>query len=235
MSSTLAAHLTAAAIEAVVAQCSAGYSVNPTTMRAVVQHESGGHPWAVGNNTNGQRFFARTKEEAVSYVRQAIARGHSVDTGLAQFNTHNMRLPSFRGMSVEQLFDPCTSVKIGAHILDDCWRIAQREFGSSMGGQKALQHALSCYNRGPSGLRRGRDYVSKVLAAAAHPRPFKGAAPPASTATPGQLASSHVVVNQVSAPISKVARTTSAPSTPRGYAPPAASLIRSSSELVSLN
>lgn len=135
--------------------------VAPSTMAAIVRVESGGKPHAL--NVNGERKLARqprNAEEATAWARWLVARGYSVDMGLAQINSGNLaRL----GLTPAQLFDPCTNLKAGAKILTENYLGAARQYG---GGQHALRAALSAYNTGNyrAGLSNG--YVAKVTAAA---------------------------------------------------------------------
>lgn len=140
--------------------------VAPSTMAAIVRVESGGRPHAI--NVNGARKLTRqprNAEEAITWANWLVARGYSVDMGLAQINSGNLaRL----GLTPAQLFDPCTNLRAGAKILSENYRGAARQYG---GGQIALQAALSAYNTGNyrAGLANG--YVAKVTAAASSPYP----------------------------------------------------------------
>jgi type IV secretion system protein VirB1 len=83
-------------------------------MAAVVKQESGGQPWVVNNNTTRKSTTFESKAAAVAAAVAAVGRGESVDMGLVQINSKN--LPAL-GLSVEQVFDPCTNIAAGAHIL----------------------------------------------------------------------------------------------------------------------
>ena len=139
--------------------------VAPSTMAAIVRVESGGKPYAI--NVNGDRKLTRqprSAEEATAWADWLVARGYSVDMGLAQINSGNLnRL----GLTPQQLFDPCTNLRAGAKILTENYLGATRQYG---GGQDALRAALSAYNTGNyrAGLANG--YVAKVTAAAS---PYK--------------------------------------------------------------
>lgn len=137
--------------------------VGSRTLAAVIRVESGGHPWVINSNTQKRSWRFDSKEAAESAARQLIARGDSIDIGLAQINSRNLR---GLGLGVSQIFDICTNIKAGAQILGGCYASATRKANVAP-GQQALLHALSCYNTGS--LWAGRSYVNRVVAAAAVP------------------------------------------------------------------
>ena len=124
-------------------------AVDPVTMAAVVKQESGGQPWVVNNNTTRKSMAFASKAVAVAAAVAAVGRGESVDMGLAQINSKN--LPAL-GLTVEQVFDPCTNIAAGAGIL-------------ARGYQKtgSLGSALSIYNTGRSDSKIGAAYAQKVF------------------------------------------------------------------------
>ena len=123
-------------------------AIHPITMAAVVKQESGGQPWVVNNNTTKKSMAFASKAAAVAAAVAAVGRGESVDLGLAQINSKN--LPAL-GLTVEQVFDPCTNIAAGARIL-------------TMGYQRtgSLGGALSIYNTGRVDSKIGVTYVQKV-------------------------------------------------------------------------
>jgi type IV secretion system protein VirB1 len=124
-------------------------AVDPVTMDAVVKQESGGRPWVVNNTTTRKSATFESKAAAVAAAVAAVGRGESVDLGLVQINSKN--LPAL-GVSVEQVFDPCTNIAAGANIL-----AAGYKRTGSLGG------ALSIYNTGRSDSKIGRAYAQKVF------------------------------------------------------------------------
>lgn len=124
-------------------------AVDPITMAAVVKQESGGQPWVVNNNTTRKSMAFASKAVAVAAAVAAIGRGESVDMGLAQINSNN--LPAL-GLSVNQIFDPCTNIAAGARILATGY-----ERTGSLGG------ALSMYNTGRADSKIGVAYAQKVF------------------------------------------------------------------------
>lgn len=130
--------------------------VAPQTIQAIIQVESGGNPLAIG--INGPVQLSRRPvdaSDAARLVRFYIKAGYSVDLGLMQVNSGNLK---GLGYTVEQMFDPCTNIQAGARILQRGYQGAAKHYGQ---GQNALQAALSAYNTGnyEDGFKNG--YVAK--------------------------------------------------------------------------
>jgi len=123
-------------------------AVDPITMAAVIKQESGGRPWVIYNNTTKRSAGFDSKGTAVAAAEAAMDHGDSIDMGLAQINSKN--LPAL-GLSVDQVFDPCTNIAAGAAIL-------------AAGFQRtgSLSGALSTYNTGRPDSKIGADYAQKV-------------------------------------------------------------------------
>jgi len=124
-------------------------AVDPVTMAAVVKQESGGQPWVLNNNTTRKSVTFESKAAAVAAAVAAVGRSESVDMGLVQINSKNLPV---LGLSVEQVFDPCTNIAAGATIL-----AAGYERAGSLGG------ALSIYNTGRSDSKMGAAYAQNVF------------------------------------------------------------------------
>ncbi len=129
------------------------------TVQAVVMTESGARPFAIGIN-GGARITRQplNKEEAVATANTLLGMGLSIDMGLGQINSNNL---SRLGLTVEQVFDPCTNLRAAETILRGCYDPAAVRLGH---GQAALQAALSCYNTGNTRAGFTNGYVWKVYA-----------------------------------------------------------------------
>src|ERR1700694_3211107 len=128
-------------LEQLVLHCAP--NVAAPTMMAIVRVESGGNPLAL--NVNGTRKLARQPHSSVAAIAWSdwlIRNGYSVDLGLAQVNSGNLRR---LGVTPEQMFDPCQNLKAGARILTENYVDASQKYGS---GQVALRAAISAYNTG---------------------------------------------------------------------------------------
>jgi type IV secretion system protein VirB1 len=143
--------------------------VHSETLGAIVRTESNGHVYAVSDDGPrdlpwAQRkymlrsFRLGTAQEAAELARSLISQGHLVGMGLTQVNSQH--LPKL-GVSIEQLFDPCTNLMVGGQILSLLYEQALRRFKDE---QTALRAAISAFNTGNfyDGLRNG--YVAKVVA-----------------------------------------------------------------------
>jgi type IV secretion system protein VirB1 len=131
-------------------------NVAVSTMEAIIKVESGGDPLAMNvNRAKVQPVIPKTAPEVAALAKEWIARGFSVDLGLAQINSENL---SALGLTVEQVLDPCTNLRAGAAILSEGYARAMKVHGP---GQQALQAALSAYNTGT--LTRGfsNGYVAR--------------------------------------------------------------------------
>ncbi|MBU3640972.1 lytic transglycosylase domain-containing protein [Polynucleobacter sp. Fuers-14] len=127
--------------------------VATSTMAAIIKHESGGNPHALHNNTLGKSIQPASKEEAVVLATQMIKAGQSVDMGLGQVNSQH--LAKYQ-LTVEQVLDPCTNLKIAQDILLSGWK--------SSGG--SLMGTLSAYNTGQVNSIKGLKYAREVFAQA---------------------------------------------------------------------
>lgn len=146
--------------------------VAPTTIAAIVTVESSHNPYAIGVVGGALARQPRNLQEALATVRSLLQQGRNFSMGLAQVNRHN--LPK-HGVSYEQVFDPCTNLRVGSAILKDCYvRAGQGERDP----QRALRAAFSCYYSGnfKRGFRPDKpgepSYVDKVVHAAGAPAPL---------------------------------------------------------------
>lgn len=149
-------------------------NVHISTLAAVVRHESGFNPLAIGVNSKPHRSIRpKSREEATEHARKLIAAGVDFDVGFGQINVRNWK---WLGVDEVSIFDPCVNLRAAERVLVGCYQRAVKELGP---GQPALYGAFSCYNTG--NLQRGfqNGYVGKVLAGA-------GLKVPAINATGGQ-------------------------------------------------
>lgn len=165
--------LTLTAALALATQCAP--AVAPETLLSVVQVESRFDPLAIGVNGAPRILVKPTSvDEAVAKAAALIKAGRSIDLGLAQINSKNL---SWLGLSLAEVFEPCTNLRAAARILQDGYG---RSNAAQVGEQAALKTALSYYNTGhpARGFRNG--YVAKVASAAERIVPAIGGAGPAS-------------------------------------------------------
>jgi len=143
----------ATALLALASQCAS--SVAPETVLAIILTESSGEPFAL--NVNGGRQPARQNNaaDAAATAQRYVSAGYSVDLGLGQINSRNMR---WLGLTWDTVFDPCTNVAALARVITTNYNAVK----AGRDPQTALRVALSMYNTGSQtrGFRNG--YVAKV-------------------------------------------------------------------------
>jgi type IV secretion system protein VirB1 len=172
--------LSATALLALASQCAP--SVAPETVLAIIQTESSGEQFALNVNGGKQPARQTSAADAAATARRYVAAGYSVDLGLGQINSRNMR---WLGLTWETVFDPCTNVAALARVLTTNYNAVK----AGRDPQTALRVALSMYNTGSQtrGFRNG--YVAKVIGNAgvvdtgltyAQSLPTVAVAPPAS-------------------------------------------------------
>ncbi len=124
--------------------------VSPVTLAALVAQESGGWPWTLDDDSTGESFALTTHREALVLARSLIARGDSVDLGLAQINSRNLR---WLGLNVRQALNPCINLRAAQTVLLEGW--------TRSGGR--LRQTLSLYHSGALDDRAGRRYSAAVF------------------------------------------------------------------------
>lgn len=147
--------LPAAVIMGLATQCAPG--VAPATIAAIVQTESRGFELAIGvNGVSRQPAPATSLAEAVQTARYYVGKGYSVDLGLGQINSRNMKA---LGLTWENVFDPCTNIAAaGAVLAGNYHRVS-----AGLHPQRALRIALSMYNTGSQSRGFSNGYVGKVV------------------------------------------------------------------------
>ncbi|WP_109353989.1 lytic transglycosylase domain-containing protein [Sphingorhabdus sp. EL138] len=144
----------AAAIATLALQCAP--SVAPDTVLAIVHTESRGHVFALNVNGGRQPRRQSSAAEAAATAKRYVAAGYSVDLGLGQINSRNMR---WLGLTWETVFDPCINIAALGKVMTSNYNAAK----TGRDPQTALRVALSMYNTGSQsrGFRNG--YVAKVV------------------------------------------------------------------------
>ena len=128
-----------------------------TVSLAVMKQESGFNPFAIGINRKGARLERSPDNYAVAVAtaKKLIQDGYSIDMGLAQINSANLKK---LGMTVEEIYQPCNNLKAMQTILLNCYNGVDSRLTSF----DKLSRAFSCYNTG--GYQKGftNGYVRKV-------------------------------------------------------------------------
>jgi type IV secretion system protein VirB1 len=144
----------AAAILTLASQCAP--TVAPETVLAIVQTESSREPLALNVNGGRQPARQRNAADAAATARRYVEAGYSVERGLGQINSRNMR---WLGLTWDTVFDPCTNLAALGRVLTTNYRSVE----SGRDPQTALRVALSMYNTGSQTRGFGNGYVAKVV------------------------------------------------------------------------
>jgi type IV secretion system protein VirB1 len=163
-------------LAAIVLQCTPA-NVSAYTMHQITSVESAHRPHSIGFKLirksqvveNGRVLEMRevskltTKpqntEEAITWARYLTSQGWEFDAGPAQIHSTNF---AAYGLTLETVFDPCTNIRVGARILEDCYARALVRFKDKA---KALAAAISCYQSGNFTTGYDTGYVQKVITA----------------------------------------------------------------------
>lgn len=147
--------LPAAVVMGLAAQCAP--NVAPMTIAAIVQTESQGYELAINVNGFGRKVAQPTNvAQAIEVARFYVAKGYSVDLGLGQINSRNMKA---LGLTWNNVFDPCTNIAAtGAVIAGNYHKVS-----AGLHPQRALRIALSMYNTGSQSRGFANGYVGRVV------------------------------------------------------------------------
>ena len=126
--------------------------VAPVTMAAIIGTESSGWPWTINVNglPDGSMRFS-TKQAAIAAATRYIRMGYKVDMGIAQVDSENL---SWLGLSVQQVFSPCTNLQAAERVLVGAYRQA------GAAGTVSLKGAFEAYN---SGNTNGDGHYARVV------------------------------------------------------------------------
>lgn len=137
-------------------------AVDVSTMQALVQAESQGQPYAIGDNRTGQSHWPKSKTQAVSVARELQRQGHSLDVGLGQINTANF---TWLGLDFDGAFDPCRNLQAAETVLVADYHRTDEKAGP----KQRLRQTLSRYNTGSPSKGLNNGYVARVVTAAQTP------------------------------------------------------------------
>ena len=143
----------AAGYDALIDRVAREHGLEPALVRAVVQVESGGDPWAV----RAEPAFYRTYVQPMN-LSDTEERARSISWGLMQIMGEVARELGFAGKYLSALCDPETGLRYGCMHL--------KRFLDRHG---TVERAVAAYNAGSPRMANGRfvnqDYVDKVMAA----------------------------------------------------------------------
>jgi len=131
-------------------------SVTLPVLRAVANVESRFDPVALRNNGRHISLHLPTAGAAISQAQQWIAAGESVDLGLMQLNSHNLK---HLGMTVKTALTPCGSLAGAAQLLQE----SSEQASTSVERQAALLITFSRYNTGRPLAGVANGYAEQIL------------------------------------------------------------------------
>ncbi len=148
-------------------------AVHPETLAAIIAHESGANVYAFHDNDTRRSYVTLGAAAAIPLAQRLVDEGHSVDLGLGEINSSNLRGLHARGIVpgstqdewVANVFDPRVNVVAAAYILSSAWRTAVHYFGLNYSEQHphdVVLYALSVYNS--NSLFAAPRYVESVVA-----------------------------------------------------------------------
>lgn len=147
--------LPAAVVMGLAAQCAP--NVAPETIAAIVQTESRGNELAISVNGLGRSVAQPASvAQAIKVARFYVARGYSVDLGLGQINSRNMKA---LGLTWDTVFEPCTNIAAAGAVISGNYRSVRE----GLHPQRALRVALSMYNTGSQSRGFSNGYVGRVV------------------------------------------------------------------------
>lgn len=133
-------------------------SVAPEIMAKIVKAESGFNPYAIGvNGSNRRSYLSKTKAEAIETAIRLIAAGESIDMGLGQINSKNLK---WLNLTPHSVFDSCTNLRASETVLRYGYEKAR---AAGADPERALTQALSAYNTGSFTRGVSNGYVARVM------------------------------------------------------------------------
>ena len=157
--------LPSAIVMGLAAQCAP--NVAPETIAAIVQTESQGFELAINVNGLGRKVPASASlAQAIETARFYVGKGYSVDLGLGQINSRNMKA---LGLTWETVFEPCTNIAAAGAVLAGNYH----KVSAGLHPQRALRIALSMYNTGSQSRGFTNGYVGRVVGNAGFPEAIR--------------------------------------------------------------
>src|SRR3546814_15096314 len=112
--------------------------------------------WSSDVCSSDLKIVPTSREQAVALARHYIGKGHSVDLGLGQINSRNMKA---LGLTWDNVFDPCTNIAAAGAVLSGNYHSVR----AGLHPQRALRIALSMYNTGSQSRGFSNGYVGRVV------------------------------------------------------------------------
>lgn len=138
-------------------------ALDPRLAIALIKRESGFNQFAIGLDSKHNVRLSRqprTAQEAVLTAADLAQKGYSFSVGLTQIHITNVKK---WGISWDDAFIPCTSLKISQSIFLSFFKVAQ---SAGYKGDDAVYAALRGYNSGSINAQVSNNYASAIMASA---------------------------------------------------------------------
>lgn len=108
-------------------EASEHYGIHPYLLVAIVEVESGWHPWAISYREGGvwKARYPHTYEDAVRNVEEFWERGLQFGTGLGQISAVHLRELDVEDPTI--LLDPCANLYWASYIL----KVKMQKYGNT--------------------------------------------------------------------------------------------------------
>jgi type IV secretion system protein VirB1 len=146
-------------------------ALDPRLAIALIKRESGFNQFAIGLDSKHNVRLSRqprTAQEAALTAADLAQKGYSFSVGLTQIHITNVKK---WGISWNDAFVPCTSLKISQSIFLSFFKVAQ---DAGYKGDDAVYAALRGYNSGSISAQVSNNYASAIMAGA---KGFQGQVP----------------------------------------------------------
>ncbi|EAI7269715.1 TPA: lytic transglycosylase domain-containing protein [Campylobacter jejuni] len=140
---------------ALIEQCK-NPNVDTQIIQKIIQVESNNQQYAININKVGS-FILKNKKEASTLAKNFIQKGYSVDIGLMQFNSNNLKSSMFSNYNIDDLLDICKNIKAGS----DIFYLAYETTNENLTKEERINQALSIYNTGNLNDGFNNGYVAK--------------------------------------------------------------------------
>lgn len=138
-------------------------ALDPRLAIALIKRESGFNQFAIGlDSKHNVRLSRQPKnaQEAALTAADLAQKGYSFSVGLTQIHITNVKK---WGITWNDAFVPCTSLKISQSIFLSFFKVAQ---DSGYKGDDAVYAALRGYNSGSINAQVSNNYASAIMAGA---------------------------------------------------------------------
>lgn len=135
-------------------------SLDTRLASALISQESSYNQYAIGLDSKHKSRLARqpaNMPEAIATAAELARLGYTFSVGLTQIHLSNIKK---QGLTWEQAFTPCTSIKAGESIFLNFYKVA---LSKGYAGQDAIFAALRGYNSGSVSAAVSNSYATSIV------------------------------------------------------------------------